>query len=64
MYGLPIIKTIYVLEDISFEVKQGESIAFVGATGSGKTSIINILNRFYDIDKGSIRLDGHRYKGV
>ena len=48
----------YVLEDISFEVKQGESIAFVGATGSGKTSIINILNRFYDIDRGSIRLDG------
>ena len=48
----------YVLEDISFEVKQGESIAFVGATGSGKTSIINILNRFYDIDRGSISLDG------
>ena len=48
----------YVLEDISFEVKQGDSIAFVGATGSGKTSIINILNRFYDIDKGQIRLDG------
>lgn len=51
-------KNNYVLEDISFEVKQGESIAFVGATGSGKTSIINILNRFYDIDKGNIRLDG------
>ena len=51
-------KNNYVLEDISFKVKQGESIAFVGATGSGKTSIINILNRFYDIDKGSIRLDG------
>ena len=51
-------KNNYVLEDISFEVKQGESIAFVGATWSGKTSIINILNRFYDIDKGSIRLDG------
>ncbi|MHB1337095.1 MAG: ABC transporter ATP-binding protein [Candidatus Humimicrobiaceae bacterium] len=51
-------KNNYVLEDISFEVKQGESIAFVGATGSGKTSIINILNRFYDIDKGNIHLDG------
>ena len=48
----------YVLKDISFEVSRGESIAFVGATGSGKTSIINILNRFYDIDKGSIYLDG------
>lgn len=48
----------YVLKDISFKVKQGESIAFVGATGSGKTSIINILNRFYDIEKGSIYVDG------
>ncbi len=48
----------FVLKDISFEVKSGESIAFVGATGSGKTSIINILNRFYDIQKGSIYLDG------
>ena len=51
-------KNNYVLEDISFEVKQGESVAFVGATGSGKTSIINILNRFYDIEKGHIQLDG------
>ncbi len=52
----------YVLKDISFEVKSGESIAFVGATGSGKTSIINILNRFYDIQKGSICLDGVNIK--
>jgi ATP-binding cassette subfamily B protein len=51
-------KNNYVLEDISFEVRHGQSIAFVGATGSGKTSIINILNRFYDIDRGSILLDG------
>lgn len=47
----------YVLKDISFELKSGNSIAFVGATGSGKTSIINILNRFYDIQKGNIYLD-------
>jgi ATP-binding cassette, subfamily B, multidrug efflux pump len=47
----------YVLKDISFELKSGESIAIVGATGSGKTSIINVLNRFYDIQKGSIYLD-------
>ncbi|MDD5660241.1 MAG: ABC transporter ATP-binding protein [Actinomycetota bacterium] len=47
----------YVLKDISFEVKPGESIAFVGATGSGKTSIINILNRFYDIKMGNIYVD-------
>lgn len=48
----------YVLKDITFSLNSGSSIAIVGATGSGKTSIINILNRFYDIQKGSIRLDG------
>jgi ABC-type multidrug transport system fused ATPase/permease subunit len=48
----------YVLKNISFKIKQGESIALVGATGAGKTSIINILTRFYDIQKGSIYLDG------
>ncbi|MGM0365692.1 MAG: ABC transporter ATP-binding protein [Actinomycetota bacterium] len=48
----------YVLKDINFNLKSGQSIAFVGATGSGKTSIINILNRFYDIQKGRICLDG------
>jgi ATP-binding cassette, subfamily B, multidrug efflux pump len=47
----------YVLKDISFELETGQSIAFVGATGSGKTSIINLLNRFYDIRKGQILLD-------
>ncbi len=45
------------LQDISFKLDSGKSIAIVGATGSGKTSIINILNRFYDIDRGSIYLD-------
>jgi ATP-binding cassette, subfamily B, multidrug efflux pump len=48
----------YVLKDISFELETGQSIAFVGATGSGKTSIINLLNRFYDIRRGQILLDG------
>jgi len=47
----------YVIQDISFKLDSGKSIAIVGATGSGKTSIINILNRFYDIDRGSIYLD-------
>ncbi len=47
----------YVLKDISFEINKGETIAFVGATGSGKTSIINLLNRFYNINKGEIFLD-------
>jgi ATP-binding cassette subfamily B protein len=48
----------YVLKDISFEINPGESIAVVGATGAGKTSLINILTRFYDISKGQILLDG------
>jgi ATP-binding cassette subfamily B protein len=48
----------YVLKDISFEVKKGEMIAFVGATGAGKSSIINLLSRFYEISKGHIYLDG------
>ncbi|MBN1298350.1 MAG: ABC transporter ATP-binding protein [Actinobacteria bacterium] len=52
----------FILKDISFKLKAGKSIAIVGATGSGKTSIINILNRFYDIQKGSIYLDGVNIK--
>jgi len=48
----------FVLRDVSFNIKPGETVAIVGATGAGKTSIINILNRFYDIQKGSITIDG------
>ncbi len=44
-----------VLDNISFEVKKGETIAFVGATGSGKSSIINVFMRFYDFQSGHIR---------
>lgn len=47
----------YVLRDVSFLVQPGQTLALVGATGAGKSSIINILNRFYDIQKGTIRLD-------
>lgn len=55
----------YVLKDISFEVKQGETIALVGATGAGKSSTINLLSRFYEINKGKIFIDGrdlHEYE--
>lgn len=48
----------YVLKNISFKINPGETVAIVGATGAGKTSLINILTRFYDINKGTIMLDG------
>ena len=48
----------YVLKDIDFQAKQGETIAIVGHTGSGKTTIISILNRLYEIQKGRILIDG------
>jgi ATP-binding cassette subfamily B protein len=48
----------YVLKNINLDIKAGETIAFVGATGAGKSSIINLLSRFYEINKGSIRVDG------
>ena len=48
----------YVLKDINFQVKAGETVALVGHTGSGKTSIISLLNRLYHIQKGEIRIDG------
>lgn len=48
----------WVLKDVSFSVKPGETLALVGATGAGKSSVINILSRFYEIQKGEILLDG------
>ncbi len=48
----------YVLKNITFTVNEGETVALVGATGAGKSSTINILNRFYEINSGSIKLDG------
>ncbi|NCD71603.1 ABC transporter ATP-binding protein [Mucilaginibacter agri] len=48
----------WVLKDISFHVKPGETLALVGATGAGKSSTINILNRFYEIGKGVVKVDG------
>ena len=52
----------WVLKDISFHVKPGETLALVGATGAGKSSTINILNRFYEIGKGTVKVDGNEIK--
>lgn len=52
----------YVLKDLSFDVEAGESLAIVGRTGSGKTTIINILNRFYPLTEGKILIDGTDFK--
>ncbi|NMB18108.1 MAG: ABC transporter ATP-binding protein [Erysipelothrix sp.] len=48
----------YVLKDISFKVNQGETIAFIGSTGSGKSTIVNLIMRFYDSTEGEILIDG------
>lgn len=48
----------YVLKNINLQIKKGESLAFVGATGSGKSSMINLLSRFYEFNKGAITIDG------
>ncbi|NLC03914.1 MAG: ABC transporter ATP-binding protein, partial [Tissierellia bacterium] len=47
----------YILEDISFKVNPGETLAIIGSTGSGKTSLINLIPRFYDVNKGQIKID-------
>ncbi|RGC08725.1 ABC transporter ATP-binding protein [[Clostridium] innocuum] len=47
-----------VLKDVSFTAKKGETIAFIGSTGSGKSTLVNLIPRFYDVSEGSIRIDG------
>lgn len=53
-----------VLKDISFQIKPGETIALVGPTGAGKTTIVNLMSRFYDIEEGVILVDGYDLKKV
>ena len=53
-----------ILQDLSLYAKPGQKIAFVGSTGAGKTTITNLINRFYDIQKGRILYDGHDIKSI
>ncbi len=56
--------TVNVLEHFNLDVKPGESIALVGPTGAGKTTVVNLISRFYNINEGSVLLDGHDIAGV
>jgi ABC-type multidrug transport system fused ATPase/permease subunit len=62
--GKPDHETEWVLKNVSFTIHAGETVAIVGHTGAGKTSIINVLARFYDIQKGEILVDGLNIKDV
>lgn len=53
-----------VLDDVSFRIKPGETIALVGATGAGKSTIVNLISRFYDVQEGIVKIDGHDVKQV
>lgn len=52
----------YVLKDISFDIKKGETVAFIGSTGSGKSTLINLISRFYDVTEGEILVDNINVK--
>ena len=56
--GIPVIK------HVSFDVKAGESIALVGPTGAGKSTIVNLISRFYNVTEGAVRIDGHDLRSV
>ncbi len=54
----------WILRDVSFKVKPGQNVAFVGATGAGKTTIQNLISRYYDIQKGEILIDGINIRDI
>ena len=58
------IKGLEVLHDINFKVRSGETIAFVGATGAGKSTVVSLVGRFYEISKGTISIDGYNIHDV
>jgi ABC-type multidrug transport system fused ATPase/permease subunit len=54
----------YILNDINLDIKAGETVAIVGQTGSGKSSLVNLIARFYDVEKGEVTVDGHSVRSV
>jgi len=54
----------YVLQDVSFKAKPGQTVALLGATGSGKSTVINLIPRFYDVSEGAVTVDGHDVRDV
>ena len=55
---------VQVLNDVSFKIREGETIALVGPTGAGKTTIVNLISRFYDVQDGNVYVDGYNVKDV
>jgi ATP-binding cassette subfamily B multidrug efflux pump len=53
-----------VLKDVSFEIKAGQTIALVGSTGAGKTTVVNLISRFYEVTSGAVLIDGHNVNDV
>ena len=53
-----------ILKDFNFEIKNGESVAFIGSTGSGKSTIVNLICKFYNPTSGGIYLDGINYRNI
>ena len=53
-----------VLKDVSFDIKSGQTIALVGPTGAGKSTVVNLISRFYDVTDGAVRIDGHDVRDV
>ena len=53
-----------ILKDVSFDVQPGQTIALVGPTGAGKSTVVNLISRFYDVDSGAVKIDGHDIRDV
>ncbi len=53
-----------ILKNVSFDVKPGQTIALVGPTGAGKSTVVNLISRFYDVDSGAVKIDGHDIRDV